>query len=197
MTDSVLQRLAASLVSRPWVYDVVQRLAGRSDVIDRLQRMVAGLPAVRVFDVGSAGGGLSASLGYSPVCLDIDPRSIQKIRRRNPGALGLVGDAAILPFRDRSFDLSLCVDISHHLAETSWQRMLAELARVTDGTLVFLDAVRDDRRLASRILWRYDRGRFPRTRSDILDALGREFSVREVVDFSVYHRYFLCTATSD
>jgi hypothetical protein len=100
-----------------------------------------------------------------------------------------VGDATELPFPALCFDISLCVDISHHLPDAAWPRMLAELRRVTRGTLVFLDAVRVDSRPLSR--------RHPRRRDEILDAIGREFQVRSVVDFSVYHRYLLCTATPD
>jgi SAM-dependent methyltransferase len=196
VTRSPLQRVAEALVSRPWFYELVQNAAGRSVVVEKLKTV---LPpsAGRVFDVGSASGGLSVSLGLHPISLDIDPRSVLSARNKHPGAVALVGDATELPFPALCFDLSLCVDISHHLPDAAWPRMLAELRRVTRGTLVFLDAVRVDSRPLSRLLWRYDRGRYPRRRDDILEAIGREFGVRKVVDFSVYHRYLLCTATPD
>ena len=73
--------------------------------------------------------------------------------------------------------------------------MLTELSRVTRGTLIFIDGVRDETRMVSRLLWHYDRGRFPRRREEILSALGREFVLGQVVDFSILHRYLLCTAT--
>lgn len=193
----MLQRLAAALVSRPFIYDLVQNAAGRSVMVEKLKAVLPQVAPGRVFDLGSAGGGLSGSLGLEPVSLDIDARSVLSARRRRPDAVALVGDATELPFPARCFDLSLCVDVSHHLPETAWPRMLAELRRVTRGTLIFLDAVRDDARALSRILWRYDRGRFPRRREEILEALGREFVVRKVVEFSVYHRYLLCVATPD
>lgn len=192
-----LQRLAEALLSRPWFYELVQNAAGRSAVARRLKAVLPPAPRGRVFDVGSAGGGLSGSLGLDPVSLDIDPRSVLSARRRRPTSVALVGDATELPFPPGCFDLSLCVDISHHLPDTAWPLMLAELRRVTRGTLIFLDAVRDDERFLSRILWRYDRGRFPRRRDDILQAVSREFHVRKVIEFSVYHRYLLCVATPD
>jgi len=195
MTDSLLRRIAAALVARPWFYDLVQNAAGRSVAVKQLKAVLPQSPATRVLDVGSAGGSLSARLGFHPVSLDIDVLSVVAARRRSSDALALVGDAANLPFPTYCFDLSLCLDISHHLPDTAWSRMLAELSRVTGGTLIFLDAVRDDARNLSRFLWRYDRGRFPRTRDDILQALGREFLIRKIVEFSVYHRYVLCIAS--
>lgn len=194
MTRSPFQRVAEALVSRPWFYELVQNVAGRRVVVEKLKTV---LPpsAGRVFDVGSAGGGLSVSLGLQPISLDIDPRSVLSAREKHPGAVALVGDATELPFPAHCFDLSLCVDVSHHLPDAAWPRMLAELRRVTRGTLVFLDAVRVDSRPLSRLLWRYDRGRHPRNREEILEAIGREFLIRNVVDFSVYHRYLLCVAT--
>ena len=195
--EGMLQRLAARLVSKPWIYDLVQRAAGRAEVVARVRAILPHVAGRRVLDVGSAGGGLATVLGLDPVSLDVDARSVLSVRRRKPSAAALVGDASRLPFPDRYFDLSLCADISHHLPEPVWREALSELRRVTRGTLLFLDAVRDDKRLISQLLWRYDRGRFPRRRDDILEAIGREFRVRSVDDFSVYHRYLLCTATPD
>ena len=192
---ALLQRIAQELVSRPWIYEIVQNLAGRAVVVEKLRAALPPGRAGRVFDVGSSAGGLSRELGLDPVSLDIDARAVLSARRRSPDGVALVGDAAELPFPARCFDLSLCVDISHHLPDTAWPRMLAELSRVTRETLIFLDAVRDETRVLSRILWRYDRGRFPRCRDDILEAVRREFVIRQVVEFSVYHRYLLCVAT--
>jgi SAM-dependent methyltransferase len=194
MTEPLLQRAAAFFVSKPWVYELVQNAAGRGFVVEKLKAVLPEVRSGLVLDLGSSGGELSRRLGLRPVCLDIDARSVLFARQRQPDAVALVGDGADLPFPAKCFELSLCVDISHHLPDGAWPRMLAELRRVTSGTLVFLDAVRDDARFLSRFLWRYDRGRFPRRRDEILQAVGREFVVRRVTDFSVYHRYVLCVA---
>lgn len=197
MSETFLQRLAAALASHPWFYELVQKAGGRSIVVEKMKAVLPEAPPAFVFDVGSSSGGLARTLGLDPISLDIDPVSVLAMRRRHPASVGVVGDAAELPFPAGCFDLSLCTFISHHLPEPAWRSMLSELGRVTSGTLIFLDGVRDDERLVSRLLWRYDRGRFPRRRDDLLSALRREFVLGHVVDFSVCHRYLLCTATSD
>jgi len=197
LSETLLQRLTGALVSRPWFYELVQKAAGRSIVVERIKAVLPREPPALVFDIGSSSGGLSRQLGFDPISLDIDPVSLLAMRRQYPSSVGVVGDAAELPFPADCFDLSLCTSISHHLPEPAWRRMLSELGRVTRGTLIFIDPVRDDTRAVSRLLWRYDRGRFPRRRDDILAALRREFVLGKVVEFSVYHRYLLCAATPD
>ena len=195
MTGSLLQRVADALVSRPWFYELVQNAAGRSIVVEKMKAVLPDTSPACVFDIGSSSGGLARTLGLDPISLDIDPVSVLAMRRQHPASVGVVGDAAELPFSASCFDLSLCTFVSHHLPEPAWRRMLSELSRVTRGTLIFIDGLRDETRMVSRLLWRYDRGRFPRRRDDILSALGHEFALGHVVDFSIYHRYLLCTAT--
>ena len=113
------------------------------------------------------------------------PITIAVAERRREGPARLVGgDAARLPFRDRCFDLSLCLFVSHHLDDEELRRALRGLARVTSGALVFADAVRNDRRAVSRWLWNYDRGRHPRTEETITGLLRESFNLSEVARFS-------------
>jgi len=100
--------------------------------------------------------------------------------------------AARLPFPDRTFDLTLTVMIFHHLDDATVTGVLPELARVTSGHLLFLEPLLNDRRPISRWLWRYDRGRYPRARTELVERLERAFDLVEVDEFSVYHEYLLC-----
>jgi SAM-dependent methyltransferase len=191
MTEKRIQRLAAALVSRPWIYDLVQILAGQRLAASRLRTVVERLPHERVLDVGSAAGGFALRLGVQPTCLDLDPVPLRALRDRMPSAVCVAADAARMPFADRAFDLTLCVAVSHHLDDETLPLVISELSRVTLGNLLFLDAVRNERRAVSRWLWRHDRGRNPRTPDELRTALERRFRLSSERRFTLYHQYVL------
>jgi ubiquinone/menaquinone biosynthesis C-methylase UbiE len=194
VTDGVLQRLASALVSRPLVYDLVQNLAGQARVADRLREVVHRLPHERVADIGSAEGGFALRLGVDPVFLDLDPRALGALRRKAPGARAVAADASRLPLPDGRLDMVLCVAVFHHLDDATLAAAVPELARVCSGRLLLLEPLRNDRRRISRWLWRYDRGRHPRTRDDLVASLATHFRVEEQIAFAVYHEYLICVA---
>ncbi len=194
MTAAPFQRLAAALVSRPFVYDLVQNLAGQARVAGRLREIAHRLPRRRVADIGSASGGFSLRLGIDPVFLDLDPRALKALRRKAPGARAVAADAARLPLGDAGFDLALCVAVLHHLDDATLAAVVPELARVCSGRLLLLEPLRNDRRAVSRWLWRYDRGRHPRTRDEIVASLAGHFRIEEEIAFAVYHEYLICVA---
>lgn len=195
MSATLLQRLAAALVSRPFVYDLVQDLAGQAKVAERLRKALERLPHGRVVDVGSAAGGFALRLGIAPVCVDLDPRPLAALRRRAPAARVVAADAARLPFGDGAFDVALCVAVFHHVDDATLSSVVAELARVSSGRLLLLEPLRNDARRVSRWLWHYDRGRHPRTREQLMAILEPHFRVDEAVEFAVYHEYLVCVAS--
>ena len=196
MSETRLQRLAAALVSRPFVYDLVQTLAGQEKVAQRLRTALAAIPHARALDVGSAAGGFAFRLGVSPVCADLDPRPVAALRRRRPGTKAIVANAAALPFPDGAFDLVLCLAVLHHLDDATLGGVVAELSRVASGRVLVLEPLRNDARGVSRFLWRYDRGRHPRTRDQLLSALSARMEVVDAVEFAVYHEYLMCVMSA-
>lgn len=192
MTETRLQRLAAALVSRPLVYDLVQTLAGQERVARRLRTALAAMPHRRALDVGSAAGGFAFRLGVSPVCTDLDPRPLAALRRRRPSTRAIVANAAALPFPDRAFDLVLCLAVLHHLDDATLEGVTAELARIASGRVLVLEPLRNDARGVSRFLWRYDRGRYPRTRDQLLATLSAKMDVIDAAEFAVFHEYLMC-----
>ncbi|MEO8430292.1 MAG: class I SAM-dependent methyltransferase [Acidobacteriota bacterium] len=190
----VLQRVAASLVSHPRIYDLVQNLAGQAKVAARLRTRLEALPHRRVLDVGSSEGGFAARLGVGPVCLDLDPRALAALRRRELVTKAVAADASALPFPGGTFDLTVCVAVFHHVDDATLSRVVSELSRITSGHLLFLDPLKNDARGISRWLWKYDRGRHPRDRETLLRALGEHFRVVVAEEFAVYHQYLLCVA---
>jgi hypothetical protein len=69
--------------------------------------------------------------------------------------------------------------------------MLDELRRVATRVF-FLDAVLAPR-LRSRLLWRYDRGRHPRSAATLREELAARFELLDDEEFNVQHRYLLVT----
>lgn len=195
MRETRLQRLAAALVSRPRIYDLVQNLAGQARAAARLRSVLERLPHRQVLDVGSAAGGFALRLGVDPVCLDLDLRPLLALRRRNQASIAVAGDASRLPFQDAAFELTLCVAVSHHLDDATLARVVSELSRVTSRNLLFLDALRSDHRPLSRWLWRHDRGRNPRTLDELRASLERRFRLCEEQRFTIYHQYVLWVAS--
>jgi SAM-dependent methyltransferase len=197
LSETWLQRFAASVVSRPVFYDLVQKAAGQEKVAQRLRAMASGLPRRRVLDVGSSSGGLATRIGLRPICLDLDPRPLVRLRRRagRDASSAVAGDAARLPFPGAAFDLTLCAMVFHHLDDETVRRVVEELSRVTAGRLLFLEPLRNERRRVSRVLWKYDRGRHPRSRDELLALLGRAFELVDVREFAVYHEYVICLAS--
>jgi SAM-dependent methyltransferase len=189
---TALERVAASLVSRPAVYRLVQTLAGQRRVAERLRRSLPEAPAgSRFLDLGSSEGSFAAYLRIDPIFVDLDPRPLLTLRTRRPGSRVVAADAGALPFPDAAFDVTLCVAVAHHLDDSLFERVAAEIARVTRSHFVFLDPLRDEKRAVSRWLWRYDRGRFPRTRAEIERRLASHFSLSPPEEFAVFHRYVL------
>lgn len=82
-----------------------------------------------VFEIGVGNRFVSAylnRLGYNITTLDI-------LRGLNPS---VASSALALPFRDKSFDVSLCCEVLEHLPYNSFSGALRELRRVTRKSLI-------------------------------------------------------------
>jgi SAM-dependent methyltransferase len=189
-----LQRVVSALMKGPFFYYLVQTLAGGQLVIKRVRDAAGPLPSGRVLDVGGASGGAALALGVRPsclVCLDYEFLPLADRRRVASGALGVQGDASRLPFIRKAFDLTLCTAVAHHLDDRLVSAAIPEIARVTSGTFLFFDPTREPSRWISRLLWRFDRGRHPRSEGELRPILERSFHARITRAFGVLHRYFL------
>lgn len=126
------------------------------------------LSQVRLLDIGCGGGVLTeefAALGCRVAGIDISPRSIA-VAQAHAEQSGLsidyrTGDAANLPFEDRSFEAVSCCDMLEHV--TDWKRVLAEVNRVLKpGGLFFFDTI--NRTLKSKAIMIYGLQEVPFTR---------------------------------
>lgn len=190
----MLRRIAQAIASNPALYQLIQSVSGQRLTAKQLAVALAGADTRRALDVGSAGGGTSRGLLSGPVSIDVDVPSLAALKRANDEARAVAGSIAALPFRSGSFPTAICVAVSHHLDGPTLAAGLREIARVVSDRFVFIDAVKIDHRWMSRLLWRYDRGRFPRTRAELLAAVRERFVIESIVDYRFLHCYVVCVA---
>lgn len=177
----------------PRLYDMGQRLLGMRHSQRHLEPYCANLAGRVVLDVG-AGTGLYASLvpRTARYCgLDIDANKLLHLRRNVVFCRVVLADSASLCFRDRSVDVALCIALAHHLPDERLGHLFAELARVVRDRVVFLDPLASPS-VVSRLLWRLDRGAYPRSAERLLTEIGRHFTLRRVERYRIHHEYLLC-----
>jgi ubiquinone/menaquinone biosynthesis C-methylase UbiE len=188
------------LVLSPSVYDFVQRLAGDRQLQRRLRACLDRLPGgSRVVDFGGGTGLVKASAtGHRYVCLDLDPHKLRSFRAKHGDGLAILGNAIRCPIRTASSHAVVCTRMTHHLSDADLQSLLAEADRVTKpgGVLILADAVRS-KRLVSRLLWRIDRGSYPRTADAIRRALPPAYVVitQERFRLAIFHDFLLFVAS--
>ena len=127
------------------------------------------------------------------IALDLDDRKLARIRERFPEVRTVAGSGTALPFADDEVDYSVCIDVSHHLSDRDFARLVSELGRVTRRALVFVDALRAPR-IASGVLWSIDRGSHPRSMEAIRAALEPCFSYDVFESFTIFHAYVMAIA---
>ncbi len=111
---------------------VVRHLVRR--FLDRVGRLVEAHGPGRILEVGCGEGVLIEYLsGRVPAArldgVELDPDALARGRVRCPGASLVQADAYELPFRSRSYDLVLCLEVLEHLADPA--RALREIRRVS------------------------------------------------------------------
>lgn len=102
----------------------------------RVAELVAAQRPCRVLEVGCGEGIVLAHLaertpGARFDGLEMDETALARARARCPDVALVRGDACELPFRDRSFDLVVCLEVLEHLPEPA--RALREVRRVSRG----------------------------------------------------------------
>lgn len=191
----MLTGLVHRVVSNPWVYDGVQKLAGRDRNYRRLAPHLAEASGKTLLDLGAGTGECArivpASTTY--IWLDRDPEKLRGFRGKAPATQALLGEAAQIGLKDKSVDIAVCVAVSHHLSDQELRAAFRELARVCRLKLIFLDAVRQESSAVSNFLWKYDRGSHPRHTEALRAAMTEWFAIEHEERYSIYHHYWLAT----
>jgi ubiquinone/menaquinone biosynthesis C-methylase UbiE len=191
MLIKLLHRLAA----HPWAYDQIQNIVGVKRVLDRLSQGIAPLHPKTVVDIGGGTGAIHDLLASDClyICLDIELPKLAGFRSRVPSGLAILGDATSMPIIGCCADMVICKSVTHHFSDLMLERALDESRRVlrTGGHIVLLDAVVNRQRLAGRILWKLDRGSYPRTDEELRKKMEGKFQLVHWEKFAIYHEYVL------
>ncbi len=192
----MLTRILHRIVAIPWVYDLVQKLAGRDRNYAHLAPLVAQCGGNTLLDVGAGTGELARIVPPETayIWFDNDPQKLSGFRGKSASPRALLGEADCIGLRDKSVDVAVCVAMSHHLTDEQLGMTLREMARVCRGKLIFLDPIRVDKSAVSSLLWKYDRGSYPRRAGALRSAVGQYFDIEHEERYSIYHHYWLCAA---
>jgi demethylmenaquinone methyltransferase/2-methoxy-6-polyprenyl-1,4-benzoquinol methylase len=147
------------------------RIAHRYDLINDLQsfglhrywknvlvRLSGAAPGVQAIDVCCGTGDIAARLartGAEVTGLDFSQEMLTVGRQRFPGITFMQGDAMALPFPDQKFQV---VTMGYGLRNlASWEKGLAELARVTrpGGRILILDFGKPDNAIWRSVYFTY------------------------------------------
>lgn len=185
------------IVSHPQVYDLVQKAVGGDAVTSFLSPHFAETAGHSLLEVGAGTGNCRILMPDSTryLWLDHDVQKLSGFRKKHPNELAVMGDGTQLCFKDKSVDYALCAAVLHHLNDAELALLLNELQRVVRRRLIVLDPVDCQDRTMSNLLWKYDRGSFPRTTQRIQTILERQFNLDHTDELTVNHRYVLCVAS--
>jgi SAM-dependent methyltransferase len=187
-------------MANPRIYDLVQRLVGARYVHRRLEAQVAPVrSASLILDLGG-GTGINRDL-WPPesnyVCLDLDPIKLRGYRSKYTGDFPVLGDATRIPIKTGSMDAILCAAVSHHIPDDGLDSLFKEAARSlkAGGRFIFLDAVWVPTRWPGRLMWKYDRGSYPRKKEALKALMEKYTDIVYWQEFSYLHKYILCVGT--
>jgi ubiquinone/menaquinone biosynthesis C-methylase UbiE len=128
-----------------------------------------------VLDVGVGTGRFAEPLqnaGFNVVGVDISRKMVGKAKEKGVKNL-ILADARSVPFRDKTFDVTVAVHILHLVAE--WQKVLVEIYRVSRDAMISLHyASRDPVREAYHELLKqqgYERVHRGKSEQDLRDAI--------------------------
>ncbi len=133
----------------------------------RVKGLKAGLSSLEyshVLDVGCGLGDCSAISKGSYIGIDNSFPRIFYAANRYPMHRFFVSDAREIAFADKSFDLALLIDTSHHLTDEQFKAVLVELKRVSRRYVVVSDpVVYQGQNILSKFFYKLDRGACFRT----------------------------------
>jgi SAM-dependent methyltransferase len=188
------QVIRMSVLDNPYLYDVLQAAGAHHVTARLLEGVLSATAGQNVLDIGAGTGNLARVLPPDATywALDNDPMKMERLQYKVPNAKCLLRSAMDTGMEEASVDWTVCVAVSHHLDDSQLAQVIAEMARITSRRVVFLDALWTGKWGLQRVLWRYDRGFYPRRLAVLLDALREHFDLERVERYKQLHDFFLC-----
>jgi ubiquinone/menaquinone biosynthesis C-methylase UbiE len=191
----MMNRLLASLLSRPRVFQCQQRFCNNYGAVkDHFARHVS-VRGKDILDIGCSTGNCASAVVPMEhnryVGIDIVPGYIDLARRWHHGGSFMQMDARDLAFANRSFDLVLFIATLHHMDDRLVRDCFREVRRVIrrDGIVLCAEPVFTRRRVLSTLFLYADRGKHIRTESGYRGLFdGFVVSEASSFDFSI-HRF--------
>jgi SAM-dependent methyltransferase len=124
-----------------------------------------------LIDIGCGVGQFALLTGGRYLGVDLNARYIDHARRRyrgHPNVEFRRVDVTTLLDEGTRFDLALIVDLLHHIPDDDVVRLLATAARVARRNVINFEPMREQPHPLGDWLVRHDRGRFMRTREQLL-----------------------------
>jgi SAM-dependent methyltransferase len=114
-----------------------------------LRELGEGREPFSVLDVGAGAGDLSGWMRRAypraqVTALDRRPEHLKWARQEQPdgSTCSVAADARWLPFRDSSYDVTLCCTLLHHFSDEEAARLLRDMMRVARKAVVVIDLMR-------------------------------------------------------
>lgn len=180
----------------------------------QFQRVLAAQPHVldpslseKVLDVGCGTGALSSVLaqqGFSVTGIDPAKNMLRVARKKTAHQdIDFIQADVLegLPFKDKSFDISIASFVAHGLAEPDRRMMYAEMSRVTRFLVILCDYNQNRYGLVSFVEWleQGDYFNFIKAPQEELNScllFGQPcFSEVKVVDIGKWSSFYLCRIT--
>lgn len=195
-SEGLLSRAIHAFAAHPRGYDFLQYIAGYEKSARVIREYTAHTQAGRILDFGGGTGNMSQLVppSASYLWLDIDVQKLAGFCAKYPGRPAILGDVTRVPLADKSMDYGLCIAVAHHLPDELIPRLFQEMARITRKGIIFCDPLAVPSSIVSNLMWRYDRGSFPRSYETLVTLLESSFVIQRIEQFKIYHRYLICTA---
>lgn len=187
---SLVQRLGEFL-SSPHVFNLAYWVTtgGLRATYAAIEREAHITPADCVLDV-CCGTGIFAPLAPDRyVGLDLSHRYVAYCQQRygaDPDKSFIVGDATVMSFRRKAFDVVFFISSLHHFSDEIVIQVLRQIAGVARKRVIVVDPSPETRRPISRFLLALDRGAYIRSVEQQLELLARG-------DLSVQRHYAFYT----